>query len=77
MADLSNNNSFLAQAAHVGWGGFLAFIVPWPIVIVFAFLKELLESLGWAIWEPKQSWSSSGIDFLFWCVGVALAVLLK
>lgn len=70
----------LAQLAHVGWGGLLGYIllryVPRKeaalFVAVGAFLKELVETLGLAFWESKQTAISSAEDFAFWIVGIAV-----
>lgn len=73
-----------AQFAHAGVGAALVFIlallfVPtWSaalIVLAFAFLKEYIE-YRWGVWEPKDSWRGSTTDFIFWSVGVAIAVVV-
>lgn len=74
----------VAQLAHVGWGAFLAlafalWLPVWEAALLAAFIgfgKEALEALGWALWEPKQTWPSSWRDFEFWLIGVALAFAL-
>ena len=81
--DLSGNEAFLAQAAHVGWGGFLTLALAphfgfWPAVATvaaFAVVKEAVESL-WGVWEPKQPWSSGAIDAAFFFLGILLAGLI-
>ena len=84
MMDLGENKNFLAQAGHVGWGGFLTLLLgfwlggPAALVMIGAALaKEVLESLGWAFWEPKQTWASSAIDALFWIVGILPAAAFQ
>lgn len=82
--NLANNSNVLAQEAHVGWGlglvlALALFIGPLSSIILVsggAAAKEIAESLGVAPWEPKQTWLSSLVDFVFWCVGIGLAALV-
>jgi hypothetical protein len=75
----------VAQLAHVGWGIALVLAIAlfgmpttkaMLIVLVLAFVKEALEAIGWAFWEPKQPLDSSVRDFAFWGVGVVIGALL-
>lgn len=75
--------SAVAQLAHVGWGAYLTLRLKphfhWKgfiVIVVFAFIKEVMEALGIAPWEPKQTWASSMIDFAFWVVGALLGALV-
>lgn len=75
----------VAQLAHVGFGGLLCFIfrrfmTAWKaiaLVVAFAAIKEASEALGIAFWEPKQSWGSSAVDFLFFFVGIGAFLLFS
>jgi hypothetical protein len=75
------NNPFMvtAQFAHFAWGYYVPAklaqhgVAPIIGVHVSAGLwlaKESAESLGIAFWEPKQTWASSGIDYLFFILGI-------
>jgi hypothetical protein len=74
----------VAQLAHIGWGAALMFtlahglpyVASMMIVAGSMFLKEALEALGVAPWEPKQTWSSSMVDFAFFVVGIAWAAVV-
>lgn len=46
------------------------------IVTAISFGKEAFEALGIAIWEPKQSWHDSLVDFEYFGIGIAAAFLL-
>lgn len=82
--DVNSVPNFDAQIAHVGWGAFLTLAVTlWLpigaaalIVLGVSFAKEAFEALGIAPWEPKQPWSSSLVDFGFFSVGIAAAIIL-
>jgi pimeloyl-ACP methyl ester carboxylesterase len=71
---------YLAQLAHIGWGGFLALALALrlPIVeaavvaAVLAVLKELSEY--WT--ETGETRGSTLLDILFWCVGIAAATII-
>lgn len=80
-------NDVVAQLAHVGWGGWMPFLAArlwfvhtrtdvytWPILV--AATKEIAESLGIALWESKQPWLGSAIDFAFFLVGICITYLL-
>ncbi len=72
-----------AQLAHIGWGGFLtllaAIFLPMEIAVAIAAAiaagKESTESI-WGVWEAKQPWSSSLIDFAYFLIGIATAVTI-
>lgn len=82
--DINSIPGFDAQIAHVGWGaalalGFGLFAPAVPSVLLavgISFAKEAAEATGIAPWEPKQTWSSSLVDFGFFAVGIGLAALL-
>ena len=72
-----------AQFAHVGIGASLVFVLAllflptWAsveLVILFAFLKEFVE-YKWGAWEPKDTLFNSVRDLVYWCVGVAIALV--
>jgi hypothetical protein len=46
------------------------------IALGFAFGKETLEATGLALWEPKQTWSSSLIDVSQFGYGIAAAAVV-
>jgi hypothetical protein len=72
-----------AQLAHIGWGGFLtllaAVFLPMEAAVAvaaaIAAIKESAESF-WGVWEAKQTWSSSFIDFACFLIGIAIAVAI-
>ncbi len=72
---------YLAQLAHIGWGGFLALALAlrFPIAeavaiaAAFAVLKELSEY--WT--ETGETRGSTLLDILFWCVGIAAAIIFQ
>ncbi len=73
-----------AQFAHAGVGAALVFILALlflplgasaELVLLFAALKEFVE-YRWGIWEPRDSWHNSTRDFVFWAVGVLIAVFV-
>jgi hypothetical protein len=79
----NNFNWMVAQLAHLAWGAYLPFLFarvhfwhPFMLTLLFTGFKEALESLGCAPWEDKQTWFSSGIDFLFFVLGCSLTALL-
>jgi len=71
---------YLAQLAHIGWGGFLALALSLRLPIaeaiavaaVLAVLKELSEY--WT--ETADTRGSTPLDILFWCVGIAIAAII-
>lgn len=81
---ISNLSNGWAQVLHTltGYAAVftLAHFMPWrsalALVLAIAFVKELLEALGLAPWEPRQTLGSSGIDFLFFVIGGIAAVLM-
>lgn len=70
-----------AMLAHAGWGAAIVLgsglFLPWYVAMLIAlgvaFVKEGSEALGIALWEPKQSWSSSMIDVLQFVYGIGPA----
>ncbi len=82
--DINSVSGFDAAAAHVASGaaialGFSLFVPAYVAVLIaagIAFTKEALEAIGIAPWEPKQSWSSSMIDFCQFLCGIGTAGLI-
>lgn len=77
-------NDIVAQLAHIGWGGWLPFLLArvlhsyhgfaWTLGLALA--KESLETLGIAPWEPKQPWLGSAIDYTFFVLGALITYAL-
>ncbi len=80
--DINSIPGFDAQVAHLATGAASTFAVAlWLSQPVAGFLmlgiwfaKEAAEALGIAPWEPKQSWSSSMVDFAWFSAGIGLAL---
>lgn len=78
------NPDLTAQFAHAGCGAAFVFILAllwlplWAAVIVvlaFAFAKEYVE-FRWGVWEPRTAWQESLRDFVFWTIGVVIALVV-
>jgi len=72
----------LAQLAHVGWGAMLVFIVAllilpwWAAALLVSAAGAVKEFVVERFIEDTHTQGSALRDFLFWCVGVAVAVIV-
>jgi len=72
----------LAQLAHVGWGAMLVFILAllflpwWAAALLVAAAGAIKEFVVEPFIEDPSTQGSALRDFLFWCLGVAVAVIV-
>lgn len=75
--DAQSLHVFFAATCVLALADHVSLPVSFLVTLAVCFVKEAMESLGIAPWEPKQPWANSMIDFAFLAGGAGTAFILK